>query len=278
MELFPLLKGSSLKVESEVHPYSQLKAYDTDIAKHLEISESQDAKTKLYHYHVKLKKDLYFNIKDENYSYEEESRPVLNIATTPSYLKMSRELVTQYMEKIAQPLPREFKSLVKGLKGKSLEEQAATLMARMMDRLRYSGDWRTVEGALVPRNKADIAKTGYGDCKDFSLLLASLLRELGYDAHQALVQRDEDYQVDLYDLLPSVQSFNHAITHVKYKGKSFWFDPTNRLSFSKRPLADISGRKSLVMASKPFVAEIPKIKPEENIILITEEINFARSS
>ena len=91
-------------------------------------------------------------------------------------------------KKIAQPLPREFKSLVKGLKGKSLEEQAATLMARMMDRLRYSGDWRTVEGALVPRNKADIAKTGYGDCKDFSLLLASLLRELGYDAHQALVQ------------------------------------------------------------------------------------------
>ena len=271
---YPVLKGSSLTLESEVPLYSKLKGFQTDLKKNLLIKKSFDKKKKLYRYSVEAKKDLYYQITDEKYAYTKESLPYLSFATNKSYEGMVKSLVGKFQEKIDQAQPKELKEFSKLAQGKGLVDRAEAVMAKLMEKFRYSGDWRTVEGSYVPRSKADIITTGYGDCKDFSLLMASILREMGYDAYQALVKRSQSHQVDLLLNLPSYQSFNHAIVYVKHKGKSYWFDPTNPLSFGKRALRDISGRRGLVLAKKPFLKEIPKVKPKDSLVKIDQETSL----
>ncbi|MBK7146074.1 MAG: DUF3857 domain-containing protein [Xanthomonadales bacterium] len=64
----------------------------------------------------------------------------------------------------------------------------------------------------------------FGDCKDKSRLLVSLLKSLDIDAHVALVHSDRI--VDASDRPPSPNWFDHAIVQVQREGRSYWLDPT----------------------------------------------------
>ncbi len=77
---------------------------------------------------------------------------------------------------------------------------------------------------LQPRPLADVCATRFGDCKDKSLLLARLLRELGLEAWPALVNTYWRHQVS--ELSPGPFAFNHAIIAYRFEGKLRWLDPT----------------------------------------------------
>lgn len=63
----------------------------------------------------------------------------------------------------------------------------------------------------------------YGDCKDKSLLLVSMLRSAGFSADMALVNSgNKKIEGDL----PSPMSFNHAIVCAHLPEKDIWIDPT----------------------------------------------------
>ena len=77
---------------------------------------------------------------------------------------------------------------------------------------------------LVPTAPEKTLKLRYGDCKAKSVLLASILRGLGINAHTALVRstgirRLEDFQ-------PMIGLFDHMITYVELDGKPYWMDAT----------------------------------------------------
>ena len=64
----------------------------------------------------------------------------------------------------------------------------------------------------------------FGDCKDESLLLVTILRRMGIDAAIALVNTNARHTLD--DWQASPVAFDHAIVQVRIGGKSYWLDPT----------------------------------------------------
>ena len=75
-----------------------------------------------------------------------------------------------------------------------------------------------------PHSPTEVLERGYGDCKDKSQLLTSLLRAKGIDATPALVSVSR--QKILLTDLPDVGSFDHAIVLVQLGAKVYWLDPT----------------------------------------------------
>jgi len=100
--------------------------------------------------------------------------------------------------------------------------------------------------ALIPVAPKTTLERGFGDCKDQSTLLVGILRARGLDAHVALLNVGEYY--DVPDL-PGIGLFDHAIVHVGGRDP-IWADPTVRHSRpGVLPDAD-QGRLALVASPK----------------------------
>jgi lipoprotein NlpI/transglutaminase-like putative cysteine protease len=69
-----------------------------------------------------------------------------------------------------------------------------------------------------------VIKRRYGDCKDKSLLLMSLLREVGIESSPVLVKLGR--RKALEGMLPSPLMFDHVIVKVMVDGEAFYLDPT----------------------------------------------------
>src|SRR5262249_16641657 len=64
----------------------------------------------------------------------------------------------------------------------------------------------------------------FGDCKDKSLLLSSILNELGVESWPALVNSRLGESLD--NSQPTPFAFDHVIVYAKINGKTYWLDPT----------------------------------------------------
>jgi hypothetical protein len=77
---------------------------------------------------------------------------------------------------------------------------------------------------LRPRPLREVVPSRYGDCKDKALLLASLLRALGFEAWPALVNTHLRERLD--EIAPSPYAFDHAIVAYRLAGRLRWLDAT----------------------------------------------------
>jgi lipoprotein NlpI len=80
------------------------------------------------------------------------------------------------------------------------------------------------ESSHRPTQPDIVLKQRYGDCKDKSLLLLTLLEALGIESKPVLVATGVRRGLD--HMLPSPELFNHAIVQVTVNGKVFYLDPT----------------------------------------------------
>jgi transglutaminase-like putative cysteine protease len=80
------------------------------------------------------------------------------------------------------------------------------------------------EGGYVPRPIEDICARRFGDCKDVSRLLTTMLRALGIDAAPALVNTRVGEALDR--AMPGVHWFDHCIVRARLDGKTYWLDGT----------------------------------------------------
>jgi transglutaminase-like putative cysteine protease len=123
----------------------------------------------------------------------------------------------------------------------ALPESAEKLVAqwkkefsRPADRLRAAVHWvqddvryfsmAIGEHNLRPRPLAEVCASRFGDCKDKSVLLATMLRQLGFEAWPALVNTYLQDRIEEYG--PSPLVFNHAIVAYRFDGELRWLDPT----------------------------------------------------
>lgn len=91
--------------------------------------------------------------------------------------------------------------------------------------IRYMGIESGI-GSIQPFMPDVVMDQRFGDCKDKSLLLVSLLRAIGVEeSYPALVNTNLLFMVD--SLLPTGHIFNHCIVNFSYKGQEYWVDPTN---------------------------------------------------
>ncbi|MFK8012497.1 MAG: DUF3857 domain-containing transglutaminase family protein [Marinicellaceae bacterium] len=75
-----------------------------------------------------------------------------------------------------------------------------------------------------PRPPSDTFNTKYGDCKDKTMLLHAMLKEMNIDSSPLLVSTDLNNGI--LDRLPNPGLFNHVILQVEINGKLYWVDPT----------------------------------------------------
>jgi hypothetical protein len=94
----------------------------------------------------------------------------------------------------------------------------------VQDDIRYMGIESGI-GSIKPFPPEQVVKQRFGDCKDKSLLLVSLLKQIGIEkAYPVLV--NVNLQDDVDNHFPSNQIFNHCIVTFYYNDIQYWVDPT----------------------------------------------------
>jgi transglutaminase-like putative cysteine protease len=118
---------------------------------------------------------------------------------------------------------------VKALAAK-ISTEHATRDARVTAAIRFVQDDIRYLGIEMGRNSHEphqpweTLQSRWGDCKDKTLLLVALLRELGLEAYPALV--NTRLQQRLAEKLPTPFLFDHVIAQVIDHGRAYWIDGT----------------------------------------------------
>ncbi len=112
------------------------------------------------------------------------------------------------------------------------EQRALRALQYVQEQIRYVSI-AIGPGAYRPADPDTVLQRRFGDCKDKSLLLASMLRRLGIDAQPALVHSRRGKV--LPRALPTPFAFNHAIVRARIGRNDYWLDPTEDKRYS--PLA-----------------------------------------
>ncbi len=123
-----------------------------------------------------------------------------------------------------EKLPSELEQQIERIKKLPSEEKRALAALRyVQDNIRYVGSFMG-EHSHKPYKVDTIMNRRFGDCKDKTLLLVILLRELGMQAVPALVETD--FRKQIKGWLPSPFAFDHVVTRLTLNGESHWIDPT----------------------------------------------------
>jgi transglutaminase-like putative cysteine protease/tetratricopeptide (TPR) repeat protein len=105
------------------------------------------------------------------------------------------------------------------------EKAAVAALEFVQDEIRYLS-LSLGENSHRPARPAEVLQRRYGDCKDKSLLLLTMLRALGIQADPVLVPARLHKGLDQY--LPSPMLFDHAIVRLTIDGKTYFVDPTRQ--------------------------------------------------
>lgn len=103
------------------------------------------------------------------------------------------------------------------------EERTVAALRFVQDEIRYLGI-ELGRYSHQPSLPAKVFARRFGDCKDKSLLLSTILQSMGIDAAPALVDSTEGRSLDQQQ--PSPFAFDHVIVKAQISGKTFWLDPT----------------------------------------------------
>ena len=103
------------------------------------------------------------------------------------------------------------------------EQRVLAALHFVQDEVRYLGIEMGVR-SHEPNAPDAVIKQRFGDCKDKSRLLVSLLQGMGIEASSALVNTDSGMR--LKDALPSPTEFDHTIVLARVNGRNYWLDPT----------------------------------------------------
>jgi hypothetical protein len=144
-------------------------------------------------------------------------------------------------------------------------------------------------GEYQPRPAADVFAHRYGDCKDKSTLLSSMLNQIGIESYYVLVNTNRGI---VTAATPPGRSFNHVILaiHVpdRFEERAFramvehptlghllFFDPTNPFV----ALGDISGALQdsfglLVVPDRSELIKLPRLPVESNAIQRTAKLTL----
>ncbi|NCD70264.1 DUF3857 domain-containing protein [Mucilaginibacter agri] len=112
----------------------------------------------------------------------------------------------------------------------------------------------------------------YGDCKDKSLLLASILQAGGIDANIVLVNADIEGHIAQF--IPTPNAFNHAVVTANVNGKQVWVDAT--ISYQRGAGTNIYfpnyGKGLVVKAGSNELTSIPPSKAGKRVVTETYSI------
>lgn len=126
--------------------------------------------------------------------------------------------------RLAAPLPAQMEPVLSGLRALPNEDARASEALRwVQDNIRYHSVVLG-ESSHRPHAPAEVLDNRYGDCKDKSLLLVSMLRALGLEADPVLASLEG--RRNMSGMLPSPDLFDHVVVRVQVNGDVHFIDPT----------------------------------------------------
>lgn len=169
------------------------------------------------------------------------------------------------------PLPAGLAREVARLRAENPTPQARLLAALrfVQDQVRYLG-LELGPNSHRPHAPEEVLAQRFGDCKDKSLLLVTLLRGLGLEARTALVNTQLRHTLD--SRLPSPGAFDHVIVQALLDGQEYWMDPT--ATQQRGPLSEQRtqpyGRALVIDASTDALTSIPAPESPEPTVEVEE--------
>lgn len=150
------------------------------------------------------------------------------------------------------------------------EEKINKIINYVQDDIRYQGIESGI-GSIKPLSPELVVKQRFGDCKDKSLLLVSLLKKTGVkEAYPALV--NTVMQHELEKLGPSNEIFNHCIVTFNYNDHTYWVDPSIPMQGGDfKDLKIVNFGKALIIGLPADTLQImPPRKPDEPDDIVDE--------
>jgi hypothetical protein len=105
-------------------------------------------------------------------------------------------------------------------------EQMKTLYTFMQNNTRYVGIQLGI-GHYQPFDVKTVFETGYGDCKDLSNYMYSLLKYIGIGSYPALVSSGR-YSEPIIKDFPNFHQFDHLILCIPFHKDTLWLECTNQ--------------------------------------------------
>ncbi len=128
------------------------------------------------------------------------------------------------------------------------------------------------QSAYQPSPAVEVLKKQYGDCKDKTTLLISMLDLVGIRAYPVMLSTSPYGKIDTS--LPSLSQFNHMIVAIpKEKDSYIWLDPTSSTcSYEDLPYSDQGRIGFLIGDFQGIFVEIPVFPAENNKLLSNTEL------
>lgn len=108
---------------------------------------------------------------------------------------------------------------------KTVDAQIHAALHFVQSNIRYLG-LEMGENSHKPSLAAETLKRRYGDCKDKTVLLVTLLQALGVEAFPALVNSTTYQMIATHP--PAANAFDHVIVYLRHNDKDWWLDPTRQ--------------------------------------------------
>ena len=147
-------------------------------------------------------------------------------------------------------------------------QRLAAAMEIVQRDIRYLGI-EIGSNSYAPTDPSVVFQRRFGDCKDKSFLLATVLNKIGITAYPALV--NTYYRDTIAKFLPSPIEFNHVVVYAKSDGKDYWLDPTityQGVPFEQIEQPDYGVALLLNASTKTLTPMKPVILTEPEAIII----------
>jgi transglutaminase-like putative cysteine protease len=148
--------------------------------------------------------------------------PVVHVSEFDSWAEVAEWAVPLYF---SDEGPGALKEVAEQIRSATEDPAERTILARdwVQDEIRYFAVLMG-EHSHAPHRPSEIVTHRYGDCKDKTVALISLLRLLDVDAWPALVSVETG--VGAREWLPSPDAFDHVIVVARPGDEEIWIDPT----------------------------------------------------
>ncbi|MCX5680894.1 MAG: transglutaminase domain-containing protein, partial [Candidatus Omnitrophica bacterium] len=150
-------------------------------------------------------------------------------------------------------------------------EKAEVLHNFCIRNIRYVGV-EYGQAGYEPHPAPEIFSNKYGDCKDQSILLISMLEAVGIKAHPVLIGTREVPK--LQDDFPSML-FNHCIVVAEIGGEFIFLDPTGEtVLFGDLPAGDQARDVLVFFDNEAKIMKTPKYPADHNQVIKKTTLNF----
>ena len=182
----------------------------------------------------------------------------LFLGTTLANLEATGAIIHQASEGRAAVTP-EIAALAAHIAGDRVGLDAVrAIHAWVAENIRYIAVYLNPDDGWVPHLASEVLKSGYGDCKDYVVLMRALLAARGIESEMAAINWGNRYD----DLPLWVPYFNHAILYLP--AYDHYLNPTDRAARFDALDRRLSGKQVVIMTKDGRVARTPPATLEAN--------------